>query len=171
MSSQPGNPASLFFLFAAFSAGLFLAACRPSAPADGGREAWHSSTTGELPDFASRLAAADPSRGRQLFLACSACHTVAAGDAHGVGPNLAGVFGRRAGSLGDFGYSDVLREAGFVWTTERLDDWLAAPGEVLPGSRMIFRPLQEAADRADLLVWLIDATGGAEADGAVGNPP
>lgn len=150
---------------------LSLTACKPTPRTDEVARTVPRMDTDTPQDLASRLAAADPSRGRQLFLACSACHTVAAGDAHGVGPNLAGVFGRRAGALGDFGYSDVLREAGFVWTPERLDDWLAAPGEVLPGSRMIFRPLQEAADRADLLVWLIDATGGAEADGAVGNPP
>ena len=77
---------------------------------------------------------------------------------------MARIFGRRAGSLPDFEYSDVLREAGFVWNPEKLDAWLGAPGEVLPGSRMSFRPLHEPEDRADLLAWLIRATGGVDGD-------
>lgn len=41
------------------------------------------------------FASPDQNRGRQLFLSFAAFHTVGAGDGHGGGPNLHGVFGRR----------------------------------------------------------------------------
>jgi hypothetical protein len=77
---------------------------------------------------------------------------------HGIGPNLAGVFGRRVGSAPGFDYSDALREAGFFWTPAELDRWLADPRSTLQGTRMNFRPLRDPGERADLIKWLHAAT-------------
>lgn len=139
-----------------------LTACSPSPPPEkaGTAEPPAAANTPVVDDLNTRLAGADPKRGRQLFLSCAACHTVGAGEPHGVGPNLHGLFGRQAGTVAGFAASDVLREAGFRWTPARLDAWLADPRAVLPGSRMTFLPLERPGDRADLMAWLIERTDG-----------
>jgi cytochrome c len=100
----------------------------------------------------------DLSRGELLSLACQACHTLAAGGAHLLGPNLHGVFGRRAGSVAEFEYSSALRGADIVWTPETLDAWLADPVGFLPGTTMAFTGYQSPDDRRDLIVYLVNAT-------------
>ena len=97
-------------------------------------------------------------RGEVLSYACQACHTLAAGGGHQIGPNLAGVFGRRAGSAPGFDYSSALRAAEFVWTPEDLDRWLADPAGFLPGTTMAFTGYQSAGDRDALIEFLIAAT-------------
>lgn len=100
--------------------------------------------------------AVDPvaERGRELFKPCRACHVIAPGGPDRVGPNLHGVFGRKAGSRPGFAYSPALRTADFVWTAERLDAWLADPKGYLPGSSMAFPGVPDHDDRAALIAWL-----------------
>lgn len=84
---------------------------------------------------------------------CAACHSTVPG-AHGKGPSLGGVIGRRAGSARGFEYSDAMRSAGrsgLVWDAARLDAFLAAPQRVLPGVRMDFSGLDDAAQRAAVI--------------------
>jgi cytochrome c len=72
------------------------------------------------------LANADYRAGRIAFLQrCSACHTLAEGALALQGPNLFQMFGRKAGTLPDFSYSDALAAADFQWTPDRLAAWLA----------------------------------------------
>jgi len=104
------------------------------------------------------LESAKSRRGELLSLACQVCHTLTPGDGPDIGPSLHGVFGRPAGSLPDFEYSDALRSAGFVWTPERLDAWLQAPMQFLPGTTMVFAGYGDAQDRAALIAWLQAAT-------------
>jgi cytochrome c len=101
-------------------------------------------------------AAFDPvaERGRELFKPCRACHVIAPGAPHRVGPNLHGVFGREAGTAPGFAYSQALTGADFVWTAERLDAWLADPKGYLSGSSMSFPGVPDPKDRADLIAWL-----------------
>jgi cytochrome c len=66
---------------------------------------------------------------------CSACHSVER-DENDVGPSLAGVVGRKAGSLAGFDYSPALKASGKVWTRAQLDQFLAAPQKMMPGTRM-----------------------------------
>lgn len=103
-------------------------------------------------------ASADRERGERLAGMCRACHTFGAGEPAMLGPNLYGVFGRRAGSVGNFDYSAVLREANFVWTPGALDAWLAQPARFLPGNRMSFTGVQDAGDRANLIAYLLEVS-------------
>lgn len=104
------------------------------------------------------LADADLPRGQTLFLQCRACHSLQAGEPHKVGPNLHGMFGRKAGTAPGFNYSPALADSGVIWTPETLDAWLERPSEFLPGNRMVFIGVQQPADRANLIAYLQQAT-------------
>lgn len=104
------------------------------------------------------LATADAAQGKRLYLQCRACHSLEAGGANKVGPNLHGFLGNTAGHAEGFAYSDALRESEVVWTPEMLDEWLARPSDFLPGNRMIFAGVSDPADRADLILYLQQAT-------------
>jgi cytochrome c len=105
-----------------------------------------------------RFAAGDLARGELLSLACSACHTLRAGDPHNVGPNLHGVFGRPAASLSGFAYSEALQSSRLVWTPIALEAWLTEPASFVPGTTMAFSGYREPDDRRDLLAYLLRAT-------------
>jgi cytochrome c len=100
--------------------------------------------------------AADAVRGQQLYVECIACHSLAPG-IHGIGPSLHGVFNRQAGVLEGFRYSPALRRSGIIWTADTLDAFIADSQKFLPGNRMPFAGMPEAADRADLIAYLQQA--------------
>jgi len=105
-----------------------------------------------------RFAAADLERGELLSLACAACHTLRAGDPHTIGPNLHGVFGRRAGTAAGFPYSPALQSSGLTWTPHAVEAWLAEPARFVPGTTMAFTGFKSEQDRRDLLAYLLRAT-------------
>lgn len=99
-------------------------------------------------------------RGETLSLACQACHSLERGGGHSVGPNLYGIFGRRAASADGFdNYSQALRQSGIVWSAAELDRWLEDPDGFLPGTTMGFTGYQSPADRQALIEYLLVATG------------
>jgi len=110
------------------------------------------------PEFASLPAPyvdADYARAKRVWRQCSSCHTVAADANHLVGPNLYGLFGRVAGTEEGFNYSTALKEAGFEWTPEKLDEWLASPRNFLPRNRMSFAGVRKPADRNNVIAYLM----------------
>ena len=94
--------------------------------------------------------AGDPDRGEQLYQACTDCHSL---DKNDVGPRHRGVYGRKAGSLPDYAYSDALKSSNIVWDEETLDKWLTDPQTFVPGVKMFFH-LDNAQDRADVIAYL-----------------
>jgi cytochrome c len=96
----------------------------------------------------------DPARGEQRFVDCAACHAPQPGVAN-VGPSLQGVFGRKAGTLTDFRYSPALKRSGITWTPETLDIFLTDPQKAVPNNRMPYAGMPDAADRADLIAFLL----------------
>jgi cytochrome c len=101
-------------------------------------------------------AAGDAALGEKIFLRCKACHTVEAGS-HKVGPSLAGVFGRKAGSAEGFKYSEPMAKADIVWDDATLDAYLANPKQYIPGNRMAFPGLSKEQDRANVIAYLHQA--------------
>ena len=99
-------------------------------------------------------ASAVDSAGRRIFQQrCSACH-VAVAEQNRVGPHLLGLFGRPAGAVSDFQYSDAMASADIVWADETLAAYLRAPRDTIPGNRMAFAGLARDADIAALLDYL-----------------
>ncbi len=113
---------------------------------------------------ASQSAAAegigDAARGADLFKGqCAGCHQIGNGAANRLGPRLTGVFGRRAGRVDGFAYSKAMARMGsdgLTWTLETLDPYVANPRALVSGTRMNYRGLPDATDRADLLAYLRD---------------
>ncbi len=97
---------------------------------------------------------ADLSNGQSKFALCRSCHTATEGGPDMTGPNLYGVFGRKAGSKPGYSYTDAVKNAGFAWDEEHLDKWLTSPREFLPGTKMTFLGLKDPKDRIDLIAYL-----------------
>lgn len=79
------------------------------------------------------------------------------------GPSLAGVWGRKAGTVRGFGrYSDALRNSDVVWNDQTLGPWLKDPGAFIPGNQMTFQGLRDSRARDDLIAFLKTASEGKE---------
>lgn len=87
------------------------------------------------------------------FERCIACHsgTEATRD---LGPDLGGVFGRKAGSREDFRYSRAMTRSGISWDEQNLGSFLKAPELFLPGNRMPFEGIASDAERAVIVQYL-----------------
>lgn len=98
--------------------------------------------------------------GAQAFRVCAACHSLEP-DHNLSGPSLAGVIGRKAGSLSSFlRYSAALKSSWTVWSAQTLDAWLANPPAFIPGNAMPFRGLPDPKARADIIAFLSTASSG-----------
>jgi cytochrome c len=106
--------------------------------------------------------AQDADAGQRVFNQCRACHTVDQGGRNGVGPNLYGVFDRRAGAVEGFRYSAALRakaEGGLIWDEATIRAYLANPKAVIPAGSMAFAGLRNEQQMNDLIAYLRRATG------------
>ena len=85
-------------------------------------------------------------RGERLFnQQCKACHTVEKGGASTTGPNLHGLFGRKAGSEGGYESSDAMKNSGIVWDDKTLVEYLTDPKGKVPGTKMVYIGLKQDA--------------------------
>lgn len=144
---------------------LLLAACgdggsgtpaAPSAPVHVLTDAEKATLLATLP---SPYNEGDLENGRRAFARCRSCHTIGQGGADMTGPNLYGVFGRKAGDRPRYNYSNALRSATFTWDADHLDHWLQNPRTFLPGNKMTFPGLPDAKDRRNVIAFLKVETG------------
>lgn len=99
----------------------------------------------------------DAAKGKSVFARCALCHDVKPGPKK-IGPSLAGLFGRTSGTTAGFAYSPAMQKAKIRWDAKSLDAFLTKPSGFVPGNRMAFAGLPNAADRANLIAYLASAT-------------
>lgn len=102
------------------------------------------------------MADGDPQAGQAVFQQCKVCHSLQPGQ-HQIGPSLAGVIGRKAGTAAGYEYSAAMKESGVTWTTENLEKFLASPQSFVPGTSMPFAGLPDEHDRENLVAYLRQA--------------
>ncbi len=98
-------------------------------------------------------AAGDAAAGTQVFKQCALCHTTEPGK-NKIGPSLAGVVGREAGTAPNFNYSDAMKNFKHKWTPEELNTYLEDPRKLVPGTKMIFAGLKKPEDRQNVIAYL-----------------
>jgi cytochrome c len=81
---------------------------------------------------------------------CSGCHSL---DHDKEGPRLGGVYGRAAGSVASFNYSDALKSSHITWDAASLDKWLAGPDKFVPDTDMAFH-VESATERSAIIAYL-----------------
>ena len=102
-----------------------------------------------------------PNGERQFARKCSICHALTPGPSRKAGPTLHGLFGRRAGTVEGYAYSDTLDGTGIVWNEETVNALFdLGPDHYIPGSKMPMQVISADTDRADLISYLKQATRG-----------
>lgn len=103
--------------------------------------------------------AGEASRGQRVFnTQCRACHTLEKDGASTAGPNLHGVFGRKAGTGGGYDSSDAMKKSGIVWDDTTMAEYNRDPKGKVPGTKMLFNGVKNAGQLADLVAYLKEAT-------------
>ncbi|HUD98885.1 MAG TPA: c-type cytochrome [Bryobacteraceae bacterium] len=91
------------------------------------------------------------SSGKDLFeRRCSGCHSL---NHDKEGPRLGGVYGRAAGSVASFNYSDALKNSHITWDADSLDKWLSGPEKLVPATDMAFH-VESASERTAIISYL-----------------
>jgi cytochrome c len=108
--------------------------------------------------FAPLAASAqDAEAGQRVFNQCRACHTINSGGRNGVGPNLWGMYERRAGAVEGFRYSANMRQladGGLTWNEENLRRYLTNPKDLVPQGSMAFNGIRNEEQLTNLIAWL-----------------
>ena len=105
-------------------------------------------------------ASADQIRsGESVYARCLACHTLTYDRTD---PKHCGLFGRRAGTVQGFFYSDAMKRSDIIWNQKTLDRFLADPTKSVPGTSMGYAGVKDDKERAALIAYLKNANETAE---------
>ena len=96
---------------------------------------------------------------RQFKRKCSICHTLTQGSARKAGPSLHQLFGRRAGTVADYTYSETLNGSDIIWSAETINALFdLGPDHYIPGTKMPMQRIVKQSDRDDLITYLRENT-------------
>jgi len=101
----------------------------------------------------------DAKKGEEIYSRCLACHALAYDR---TGPRHCGLFGRKAGSVPGFAYSDAMKHSKITWNAKTLDRFIADPMKAVPGTAMGYAGVKDPQERADLIAYLEAANKGPE---------
>jgi len=102
-----------------------------------------------------RAAETMPNGERQFMRKCSICHALTPPPSRKAGPTLHNVFGRQAGTVPGYPYSDILAGSDIIWSDETIDALFdLGPDHYIPGSKMPMQVIAAAQDRQDLIDFL-----------------
>jgi cytochrome c len=101
----------------------------------------------------------DATRGERLFnQQCKTCHTVEKDGRNGVGPNLFGIFGSKAGAVQGFSFSEAMQKSGIVWDDKTMAEYLKDPKGRVPDGKMVYAGMKQQAQLDDVVAYLKKAT-------------
>ncbi len=105
--------------------------------------------------------AQDAAAGEKVFAVCKACHQIGENAKNGVGPELNGVIGRKAGSVPGYNYSAANKNSGLTWDEPTFREYIKDPKAKVPGTKMVFAGLKDEKKVDDLTAFLkqFDASG------------
>ena len=98
--------------------------------------------------------AQDAAAGEKVFVVCRACHQVGPNAKNAVGPVLNGLFGRKAGSVEGYSYSEANKKSGITWSEEEFTKYIQDPKAVVPGTKMAFAGIKDPQKIKDLIAYL-----------------
>jgi nitrite reductase (NO-forming) len=102
-------------------------------------------------------ATGDAAAGKLVFRKCQACHSLEPGK-NGLGPSLAGIVDKGAGSVSNFNYSPAMKAGNITWNVANLDAYLSDPQKRIPGNKMPFPGLKTENERKDVIAYLAAAS-------------
>src|SRR5688572_33324503 len=82
--------------------------------------------------MAGTAAAADVENGKAIWNKCRACHMLGENAKNMVGPILNGLFGRKAGTIEGFNYSEANKNSGIVWDEATFREYIKNPKAKIP---------------------------------------
>ena len=105
--------------------------------------------------------AQDAGAGERVYAQCRACHQIGEGARNIVGPQLNGLFGRKAGTVEGYTYSAANKNSGLTWDDATFRDYIKDPRAKIPGTKMVYAGLKDEQRITDLIAYLkqFDATG------------
>jgi cytochrome c len=98
--------------------------------------------------------AQDAAAGEKVFAKCKPCHQTGEGARNLIGPVLNGLFGRKAGTIEGYAYSDANKNSGIVWDETILAEYLKNPRAKIPGTKMVFAGLPKEEEIVNLIAYL-----------------
>jgi cytochrome c len=110
---------------------------------------------------AGAASAQDAAAGEKVFAQCRACHQVGPTAKNGVGPQLNGLIGRKAGTVENYNYSPANKNSGLTWDEATFREYIRDPRAKVPGTKMVYAGLKDEQRITDLIAYLktFDASG------------
>ncbi|MEL6487100.1 MAG: cytochrome c family protein [Pseudomonadota bacterium] len=104
--------------------------------------------------MAQALTEVTADQGAKVFAKCAACHSIEAGGANGVGPNLHAIMGANIGAKPGYTYSSAMAGFGGQWGWDEMNQWLKKPSTYVEGTKMSFAGLSKIEDRAAVALYM-----------------
>ena len=101
-----------------------------------------------------QASAQDAAAGEKVFAVCKACHQVGDNAKNAVGPVLNGLFGRKAGSVEGYNYSEPNKKSGISWDEATFTEYIKDPKAKIPGTKMVFAGIKDEKKIKDLIAYL-----------------
>ena len=101
-----------------------------------------------------QASAQDAAAGEKVFAVCKACHQVGDSAKNVVGPVLNGLFGRKAGAVEGYNFTEANKKSGIVWDEATFGEYIKDPKAKIPGTKMAFAGIKDEQKIKDLIAYL-----------------
>ena len=98
--------------------------------------------------------AQDAAAGEKVFARCRACHQVGEAAKNTIGPKQNGLFGRKAGTIDGFNYSQANKDSGIIWDEKNFAEYIEDPKKFMPGNKMAFAGVKKPDEILNLIAFL-----------------